>query len=49
MNSIVFSSNFIRRCGQDAMVTFDLIAVSFEVNHVMHSLFTMVGIVYVLC
>ena len=31
------------------LVTFDLIAVSFEDNHVMHSLCTMVGIVYVLC
>ncbi len=28
-------SHFLRGCGQNAMVIFDRIAVSFEVNHVM--------------
>ena len=43
MNSAVFNQWFcnftaivLRGCGQNAMVTFDMIAVSFEVSHVMH-------------
>ena len=43
MNSVVFNRWFciftaiiLPGCGQNTMVTFDLTAVSFEVNHVMH-------------